>query len=405
MANRGVVPSLTLGLPERSGFLIPAITVWVAIVVNLAALKRKTGVTGLLAILESQHLVSLVGLTLLAIYSIFLLGHVLDLLSNGISERFLSNKLDGYPHERIVPVRYTTRFYSRLKYRKETNLRRLSFFFEGAKLLVSGVTSLVLIGILLRNPSISPTLRTVLTYGLYYAAFAVFVSVVFALPAVLVRYLPYRTPTERRNIGNRVASRISKLFRRNRILSYVDMLWLGLVFVALGPFIYGYDLVDRLVRGLVRLNVEIDQNTFFRFIEAYRRRFGTDFSSVSNNDRFWLPYLDIHRELPLLARKVDEIRRFANFCRNQSFAFFLASLLVAGIYRSDTPEPIGIYTRSDLNTLAVALFALGWLFHWKFLHHYYSFTKMTFRVFSTLAPAEAAKPNQRKKNSELGTSE
>lgn len=403
MQNRGVVPSLTIGLPERSGFLIPAITVWSAIVINIAALKRNTGFLGLLAILETQHIVSIIGLSLIAIYSIFLLGHVIDLLSNGISERFLSNKMDGYPHERIVPLEFTTKLYSHLHHRKKTNLRRLSFFFEGAKLLISGVSTATLLGIILRNPNLSASTREIVELGFMYAVFAVCVSAVFALPAVLVRFAPYKTPVQRREIANRIASRLSKLFRRNTILSYVDLLWMAIVVIALGPFIYGYDLVDQLVRGLVRLNKEIDRGTFDRVSKAYHSVFGLDFVQTSNNDRFWLPYLEIHRNLPQLARKIDEVRRFANFCRNQSFAFFLSSLLVAGTYRSSTVEPIGIYTRSDLNALAVTLFCLGWLFHWKFLHHYYSFTKMTLRSFSILASSGISKQGTKKRSDLITT--
>jgi hypothetical protein len=385
MSKPKLSPSLVLGLPERSGFLLPALTVWAAIAVNLGALKRQSGILELFAVLDSQRFVTVVGLTVIGIYSVFLLGHVLDLLSNGVSERFLANKMDGYPHERIVPVAYTTTHHSKFKYRRQTNLKRLSFFFEGAKLLIGGSTMLVLSAIILRNPDLSFNLRTAISALFIYSTAAVAISALFAVPAILIRYAPYKQAEDRKVFADRIVSRLSKAFRRNFLLRPIEIMWHAFIKLALGPFIYGYDIVDRLVRGLTRLNLEIDEQTYSQLLKAYAERFGSNFSTVDNNDRFWLPYLEVQIKLPPIGRRIDEARRAANFCRNQSFACFISSILVAGIYRSSMTDAIGIFTRSDLNALALFLFVLAWLFHWKFLHHYYSFTKMTLRAFSTLA--------------------
>lgn len=106
--SRQLSPALTISLPERSTFLLPALSVWASLAIFLGSRKQGLGVVSLIATLESKPIVVLVGLTLLGIFTVFLLGHVVDLLSQLIYERLLADKLDGFPHERIVPVSQTT---------------------------------------------------------------------------------------------------------------------------------------------------------------------------------------------------------------------------------------------------------------------------------------------------------
>ncbi|MDO8291032.1 MAG: hypothetical protein Q7T44_17595, partial [Parvibaculum sp.] len=137
--SRQLSPALAISLPERSTFLLPALSVWASLAIYLGSRKQSLGIVSLIATMESKPLVVLVGLTLVGIFTVFVLGHVVDLLSQLIYERLLADKLDGFPHERIVPISQTTGNYRRFVKRKRTNLRRPTFFFEGAKLLISSV--------------------------------------------------------------------------------------------------------------------------------------------------------------------------------------------------------------------------------------------------------------------------
>jgi hypothetical protein len=95
--------SIHVAPAERSSFILPSATVLGTIIVWILA--QKFGV-GLIPFLEDNNKSSwlvIVTLILLLVFAVFSIGHAIDMLSNTILERFLSDKLDGFPHERIVP--------------------------------------------------------------------------------------------------------------------------------------------------------------------------------------------------------------------------------------------------------------------------------------------------------------
>ena len=382
MSKPAVKPSLVIGLPERSGFLLPALTVWVAGALNFASLKRTAGVTDLLNSLEGQPIVLIVGLALLGVYMVFLLGHIIDLLSNGINERFLANKMDGYPHERLIPFEYTTPKHRELESTRRTNLKRMSFFFEGAKLMISSVSMYVLLRLIIRHPAV---IENIWIYGVIdvlknYFLICLSCSVVFAIPTLLVKYFPWHTIDARKQFAMKIIYRIKKLIRRPEFKLF-EKFWTAILSALFWLPIAGYDTVDKMVRSMIRLDNQLDKSTFDRLCGSTQKHLGISFEKIANNDRFWLPYLYLHKKEPALGRKIDENKRFSSFCRNQSLACFIAAVTITGVYRDSNSVSIGTFSRGDFVVLSLLLFFAGWLFHWKFLHHYYSFTKMTLRAF------------------------
>lgn len=379
--------SLVLGIPERSGFLLPAITVWTAIVLSLTALKQQKGIFDLLSILEAKGIVFLLGVAFLGIYTLFLLGHALDLISNGISERFLANKLDGFPHERVVPMDSSTPWFCLQDKLRESQYLRPTFFYEGAKILVVSLCLYLFCRIFERNPDLSPNAARAIALAMDLSTIWVTISLFLAVPAILVRYAPVGSRSGREAWAAKTNEHSRMLNSRYAIIKIVTRVaQFSLAILIFAPLAC-YDLYNQLIRGMLRLDVKLDKNTIDLIQRACTRLYSFEFTQISNNDRFWLPYLDVQRNLPILGRRIDATRKSASFCRNQSAACLIASLIFAGVYRSAMPPDfkIGIFTRFDFNILALALFIMAWLFHWKFLHHYYSATKMTLRAFAFLA--------------------
>lgn len=400
MENKSLKPDFSITIPERSVFILPALTIWTAAVINLGSRKFQVTIPDILSALQHKSPIFISGIVLLAVYTVFIAGHILDLLSNGINERFLANKMDGFPHERLVPFANTTNSHEHFTNRKLTNIRSPKFIYEGAKLIICigalySITRIVeRYDILELTPSPKSAIRIFKWYLAYGLAFAI----ALATPAVIIGFIPISTGKDRLRFVREIKIHISRWFQLRPLLKKPIRYGILLLIAPAVPLLYAYDVVDRLVRRSVRLNTEIDIQTFRGVQAASKLKLGMEYQKLENNDRFWLPYLCVHRELPTIARKVDEARKSANFCRNQSLACFLAALMLSGAYISLPQNPWGEVTKKDLLNLSLALFCVAWLFHWKFLHHYYAFSKMTIRGFALLG-STASSQRQSKKRS------
>ena len=393
MARSNIRPNLILGIPERSGFLLPALTIWTAILIYFAARKGNIGISDLLVILQNKETITIVGLALLGIYTIFILGHIVDLLSNGVNERFLANKMNGYPHERIVPIEHTTSSFNLHQNTKKTIIKRASFFFEGAKLLIASTSLYVFIRIVERHPRIKqiPNSIEILNSIELYAQAGMIIACILSIPSAAIRYLPHRTRAARTVFAKNLSNEIKQILSKNKLLQTIETAWGIFSYATLAPLVFAYDAVDGFILGMIRITTGIDSKTFNQVQKAFKKHMGIDYVEVQNNDRFWLIYLSIHNNLPHMIGKIDQMKRFANFCRNQSFACFIAAMIFAGVYRNDAIGAVGLFSKNNICTLSICLFCFAWLFHWKFLHHYHSYTKLTYRSFSLLATIEKKK--------------
>lgn len=389
-AQTPVTPNMTLALPERSTFLLPALTLWSSIVIYLISRKRNLGIIASLDRLDSKPAIAIIGIALLGVFTLFVIGHILDLLSSLVFERFLSDKLHGFPHERVVPSSHTTGRYLLFVQKKRTDMRRVSFFYEGAKLLVISISLLILVQIIARHPDIidSPKLVDSIEYFNLYFAVCSLIALLFALPAALVRYAPVGTGPSRRRIAARLLRRARRALKSGAAWKQVGKYGHILMIVSVGPMIYLYDIIDRLVRGLFRLNKEIDSITFDALVSSARARLKLDWPALKNNDRFWLLYLYLYSIKSDVLKPIQSIRTASAFCRNQSLACMLSAMILAGAYRKNQDVSLNVLSMTDMINLSLCLFFIGWLFYWKFLQQYYAFTKMTFRSFAILGTPE-----------------
>lgn len=393
----------TVARAERSAFFFPAVTVWASMVIWLLVQRREAGLFASLQLMEKQSWLVVVAMLLIALGTVFAIGHVVELLSQSIVERFLADKLDGFPHERLLPAKYSTVRYVRFSRMKRSNLNRPTFFYEGAKLFISSSSLFFLFTIVSNHPIVINSVN-----GLFivlalatYALIGIAAAFMIAVPAVVVRYFPWRDYAARRHTLARILKALRA--RRQSRATHALILPLRLLsYVFAWPLVAAYDLIDRLVRGIFRLNKEIDESTFLRVTEILKVKTGLEYLSLGTNDRFWLLFLIVSSNRPELLRTIQSIRTAADFCRNQALACLVASLFLATSYADGQGQVTGMPTRSDLVYVASAVFVLGWIFHWKFLHLYYSCTKMTFRAFATLdsAPAKKKRPKPEKPVSE-----
>ena len=385
MSNLPAHASLQVAPAERSAFLVPAATVLIPILLWILIQKLQLGLVPLLDDVAAKSWLVVAALTLSLILAMFSIGHVVDLLSHTLLERFLSDKLDGFPHERIVPETHSTPRYFRFIHRKKSNLRRPTFFYEGAKLFVAALSTFFLTTILTRHPDIQTHL-VFRTFDLlkHYSVAALIYSLLIAAPALLTGYFPWRTYSDRRILAARIMKRTWRWARNpSRRWIYFKILYVP-NFLLAGPLVFAYDLVDKLIRGMFRLNKEIDIETYREMLVVMKKHLGIDFSKIQNNDRYWLPYFSLTALAPSAIRQIQSMRSSATYSRNQAVACLLGSLILSGVYHENTQHLPGLLTRADIMNLSLLLYALGWIFHWRFLQQYYSCTKMTFRAYAAI---------------------
>ena len=385
---------------ERSRYLLPAITVTFGIAIWL--LTRASGIDssgkrwqgiGVVDFLlkhQSEPAIVYVVAVCVAMLVIFTIGHILDLSSQFILERLFADKLGGFPHERIVPIGATTPRYELFQKRKRAKFGRTITFYEGTKAALAATSLLVLCQILFRAPNVhaNPDAAFVLLAASYYWSSAILAGIISMIPALLVGYTPGSSPIDS-------FRRIERFFQGIRERSKTSIvaeaaiaphrLLFGILLI---PATYIFDSVDRFVRAAFRLNTEIDSDTFENFKAVFRRRFEIDFLSIGNNDRFWLPYLALIHSKSDVLRPIVELRSIANFCRNQSLALFITSIVLASSYNLDQKSISEFVTKTDTYNISLLFFVLSWVFYWKFLQTYYAFSKMTFRAFAILPTAK-----------------
>lgn len=389
---------------ERSSFFLPALTVSSSFLVWILVRKFEMGLFPTLQRLANEKAILVIAVVTICLLVIFAVSHVIDLLSQSIFERFLSDKLDGFPHERIVPMAHTTIRYKRFLSRKKTNMRRPGFLYEGAKAMVASAAVLVPANLLLRLPSISsqPFASDVLDIVVWYCCATLAVSLVLAFPAAFVSYAPWGSYESRRRRAIGYSWRLSRLKRRDDLGIVINRGLHWIFLITLAPLTFAYDLIDRLTRALFRLNKEIDNQTYDNVERVAKANLKVSFAAIQNNDRFWLPYLYVMAHGGEMARLVSDCRKKASFYRNQALACVIASLILGSTYRMAQKDISGFLTRSDVIHIAIALYFLGWLFHWKFLQQYYSLAKAVLRSFATL-PNQ--KPGAKLKAPKAGSSE
>lgn len=377
---------------ERTAFILPAITLFFALCAWTLVKKLNAGPLPTLDALAKHSGLSFAILSVSSVAIIFMLAHILDTLSSSFYERFLSDKLQGFPHERIVPIAKTTVRYRQFIRNNRTRLWIPRFLYEGVKSMVFCGFALVLFGLWLRHPSIQQ--REYLLAGfqaVFWLSFSglVFSFIFLGIPFLAIRYLPFgRSYSYRRLWAIRLVRGIQKAIGRRKAFRYLRNSIVGiLVWIPAKA----HDFLDRILRALFRLNKEIDIATYERLELLLKEKVGLEFSKLNNNDRFWVPYLILVEHSKVASRDVIEMWKKAAFCRNQALALLLSSLLLGTAYRLHQPDIDDFLTKNDLDNLALLAFFGSQFFCYRFYQHYYYFTKLVYRAFASI-PAPTRKP-------------
>lgn len=371
---------------ERSAFFLPAITVSSSLLLWVLVRKFETGLYQMLRQLAGEKVLVVASVIAIFLLVAFATAHVVDLLSHALFERFLSDTLDCFPHERVVPYHQTTKRYKKFLALKRTNIRRTSFIFEGAKALVAAASIWIFVNLQLRHPNapLRPFITTLFEVANAYCVLALVISASLALPAIFVHYAPWGTYDSRRRLGISNSWRLSRVRRKNVFGKFMNRILHIVFLIVLAPFTAIYDIADRLIRELFRLNSEIDIHTYDRVLRVAESNLRISFSEIRNNDRFWLPHIYVINHGGPAANALSESRKKASFYRNQAMACLLSSIILGSAYRMAQHDIAGFLTRADVIHLAIALYFLAWLLHWKFLQQYYSLAKAVLRIFATL---------------------
>lgn len=376
--------SVQIAPAERSAFILPSLTVLSAILIWILVRKLEIGLIPFLESFDKHVWLVVTVVALLLLFALFSIGHMIDQLSHTILERFMADKMDGFPHERIVPLMHSTCRYHRFLRRKRTKYMRPTFLFEGAKLFIASTSAIFFSAIISRHPDINSFFLTAFKCVDLYSKVTLVYSLLLAVPKLAVGYLPLATYTERRRFFIKWMRRFRSTFRGCCYRSLVMPIKKITNCALLMPYVFLYDCVDKIVRGLFRLNKEIDAATYKKIASVFMTQFDIEYSSIENNDRYWLLYFLLVAIRPNVMQKIQNARSSATYCRNQALACLFAALLLAGVYRIDQQSITGLLTRADIIHLALFLYSLGWIFHWRFLQNYYSCTKMTLLAFASL---------------------
>ena len=377
--------TLSVNPIERSRYLLPAITVTFGIAVWFLT-RSGTGTVDFLLLHQKQPAILYFAVAVIAILLIFTIGHILDLSSQFILERLYSDKLGGFPHERIVPIEATTPRYTLWLDRKHDRNERVITFYKGTKIALTAVSLFVLCQIFFRAPKIQENSDAAFFFLItsYYWALAILAGILSIMPALLVGYLPGSSPSDNYRKIEKFFVSVDELRGRSIFFEFFFTIYRVIFRILQAPAIYSFDSVDRFVRAAFRLNTEIDVATFKNFAIMFQRRFEIDFTSIGNNDRFWLPYLALIHSKSDVLRPITELRSLANFCRNQALALFITSIVLASSYNLEQKSVSEFITKNDTYNIALLFYLLSWVFYWKFLQTYYAFSKMTFRAFAML---------------------
>ncbi|MBR7799325.1 hypothetical protein [Undibacterium fentianense] len=248
-----------------------------------------------------------------------------------------------------------------------------------------------------RIPNLHPLSVFLLENLLNYSYFALLTSIAFALMAAAIKYAPIKTLKKRRKFIARLRHNTRRKIRANLFLQvlskFLHWLFITCFFIPL----FAYDIIDRNIRALFRLNKEIDRQTFTRFESVIAKRLNVKWVELQNNDRFWLPFFILLSSNHAALKLIQSIRLASIFSRNQALACFIAAGFFAGAFRSQLPAVSGLLNKDHTISIAIVLFCMGCFFHWRFLQQYYSFTKLMIRAVATLD--HTSKPSIERRNS------
>jgi hypothetical protein len=381
---------------ERTSFLLPSVTlvfsmcVWFAVRGLNGAEKTPGAAQSLIEFLEdfaTHATLTLILVGLCMVMLIFVVAHILDTLSTTIYERFLHDSLQGFPHERIVPRKFSTKKHRALLKLRKVRLWPPRFLNEGVKVIIFWSFVLILLEITCRNPYVLNELTVIKYQGvellshadkidvLFWSRVAIRLEIAFVLVLLGVPYF-YRGFV--REPGDRRFLWLSFFNRSNPVVMFL-VKWLIYKWARVS------EIVKKILKAFFRLEHSIDRETFFRVEHNLRALSGIEFRKLQTNDRFWLVYISLVERSKSSASNALENWKKAEFCRNQALALMLATFCFASSYQIGQPPIQQFFSPEDLSYVAFACFFASLFFCYRFYQYYYSFSKLVFRAFASLA--------------------
>jgi hypothetical protein len=372
---------------ERSSFLLPAITiiasfsVWMftrnSRIVNITSLNELSSI--------KNTTIAIVLLFMIALT--FIIAHVIDTVSYTIYGRILSDKINGFPHTKIVPG---VKRQLKMKFIDKNGpiiyfslSRHINY---GIKIMIMCVFLFSIISIIIRHPYFNQEnlLLRKLAFNILYIV-KISIEVYFIIISLLLA------------VASHLYSR--KKFR-NRI-GNSKKVWVMLAIKVLN-FIYIqvkiYNFFNFSIQKIFRLDTRIDEATFNKIKSNLLLYTGIKFEDLRTNDRFWLPFLIVLDHSRQASIEVKDLEKKTTFCRNQALSLFVASLILSSSYTLDQNDIIGFLNHAEMIYLSLICFFSSQFFCFRFYQNYYSFTRLTFRIFSSLPTLNGTK---RKKSTKL----
>lgn len=402
---------------EKTGYLLPSVTLVLAIGVWLIGKKhhlaQKLGVAPLsntgstekikstIELLNSVFLgnsavtIVLILLTIAAL--VFILAHVIDTLSEYVFERLFANKLQGYPHERLVPYAYTTSRYKKFRASLKTQTRANRFLYEGLKSLLFILITFPLIWMIHRHLSTDKDGWQFLPTTVLLITFWVCLSLVWSFVLLLIFSYQRFASTSKVPLETRETDTFNMLMASssNAIFDFfLKYLWLAFV----GVWAYGFDFLEKTIRSLFQLNSEIEGDVYTKAKDILFKKTGIDIGTLNNNDRIWIPYYFLITENKSSIKNIQEFESKAMFYRNQALALFLCCALLAGSFDSNHSTLETFLSPKDLMNLSFASYFMAVFFVGRFFQHYYSASKCVFRACAVLSDSASNKTRNAKQN-------
>jgi hypothetical protein len=391
---------------EKTGYLLPSITI--ALSVGLWLLGKKHYLASELDGTKSQEqsksgnslnstidvlnslfsensaiTVALIFLTTAAL--IFILAHVIDTVSEYIFERLFANKMQGYPHERLVPFLETTERYVRFKEEFKTHFRVSRFLYEGLKSILFILIVFPLAWMIYRYSKIGSRtweFSSWLVDGVIY-----WISLSFLWAAILLVIFCFNRFVSKSidPLNERESIVAEKLKAEHTCSKLLDGFLVGLWFIVIGFWSYSFDALEKAIRSIFQLNLEIDVGVYEKARQYLLEKISIDIKGLKGNDRVWIPYYHLVSEKKESVKHIQDFESKAMFYRNQALALFLSCALLAGSFESAGSSVTTFLSPKDFMHLAFASYFLAIFFVGRFFQHYYSISKTVYRACAVLA--------------------
>jgi hypothetical protein len=406
---------------EKTGYLLPSITL--ALSVGLWLLGKKhylaqvpqattsqapakygnslnSTIDVLNSLFSGNSAITVVLIFLTTAALIFILAHVIDTVSEYIFERLFANKMQGYPHERLVPFSETTTRYVLFRAEFKTSPRASRFLYEGLKSTLFIFIAFPLAWMTYRYSKIGSRTWEFPTWMVDAINYWVLLSLLWSTFLLLVFCFNRFVSNSKDPLAEREYRVAEKLKATHEDYRVFNAILGGIWFIVIGFWSYSFDVLEKTIRSLFQLNMEIDGHVYEKARRYLLEKISIDIKALKGNDRVWIPYYHLITEKKDSVKHIQDFESKAMFYRNQAFALFISCALLAGSFESKGSSITTFLSPKDFMHLAFASYFLAIFFVGRYFQHYYSISKTIYRACAVLAASNPS-PSRSRKISQL----